>query len=516
MVLALALAAARCGSTGNGPRDAGSDADGGRVPADAGREDGGPVTDGGLGDGGPGDAGTSDAGASPDAGQPPLGGGDWLQYRHDLLGTSENPGRLDATSAANLTPGWTVSDDRLGPRGSFYLFSQPVVTADTVYLTTAVGARVIALDAATGNVRWSRTFDGSVETDCAPLAHLGFWASPALADGVLYVPAVDGRVYALDPATGATLWNTQVADPTAAGRGQFIESSPVVSSRLGKLYVGIASAEACSEIDGRVAAVDLATHSVTFSDLTDPDGHTGAVWTSVSVDEDAASIFVTTGTGHQLPILSPTSLGQAIVRMNSGDLSVLDHWQNPCPLTDCDFGGSPTLFAAGGVRMVAATAKDGFLYVWNRDALSSGPLWKYSLGVLDPAHPTQGNDASAGWGTLVTPTFANGTLFAAGGRTLEGWLGSVVAFEPSTGRVKWRTERPGYVLAPIAAIGQVLIVASNAPDNSKSWLELLSQDDGRMLSRFNGTSATWGAPAIAHGRVIWGEFSGRVTELQLP
>jgi outer membrane protein assembly factor BamB len=385
-----------------------------------------------------------------------------------------------------------------------------------VYLTTAIGARVVALDAATGNVRWSRTFDGAVETDCAPPDHLGFWASPALADGVLYVPAVDGRVYALDPGTGATLWSTQVADPTAAGRGQYIESSPVVSSRLGKLYVGIASAEACSEIDGRVAAVDLATHSVSFRDFTDPGAHTGAVWTSVSVDEEAGAILVTTGTGHQLPVLSPTSLGQAIVRMNAGDLSVLDHWQNPCPLTDCDFGGSPTLFTAGGVRMVAATAKDGFLYVWNRDALSAGPLWKYSLGVLDPAHPTQGNDATAGWGTLVTPTFANGTLFAAGGKTPEGWNGSVVAFDPSTGRVKWRKERPGYVLAPIAAIGQVLIVASNAPDNSTSWLEVLSQDDGTSLSRFDGTSATWGAPAIAHGRVIWGEFSGRVMEFEVP
>ena len=142
---------------------------------------------------------------------------------------------------------------------------------------------------------------------------------PALADGALYVPAVDGRIYALDPSTGATLWSTQVADPSAAGRGQFIESSPVVSSRLGKLYVGIASAEACSEIDGRVAAVDLATHSVTFRDLTDPGAHTGAVWTSVSVDEDASAIFVTTGTGHQPPVLSRTSLGQAIVRMSARD-----------------------------------------------------------------------------------------------------------------------------------------------------------------------------------------------------
>ena len=224
------------------------------IAPDAVETDGGPILDGGMTDAGPGDAGLGDAGipdggTPPDAGQSPLGGGDWLQYRHDLLGTSDNPGVLDATSAADLAPGWTVSDDRLGPKGSFYLFSQPVVTADTVYLTTAIGARVVALDAATGAVRWSRTFDGTVETGCAPPDHLGFWASP-LADGALYVPAVDGRIYALDPSTGATLWSTQVANPSAAGRGQFIESSPVVSSRLGKLYVGIASAEACSESMG--------------------------------------------------------------------------------------------------------------------------------------------------------------------------------------------------------------------------------------------------------------------------
>ena len=99
MVLALApvLATAGCDSRGNGPPDGGSPGDAGQIAPDAGATDGGPILDGGMTDAGPGDAGLGDAGipdggTPPDAGQSPLGGGDWLQYRHDLLGTSDNPG----------------------------------------------------------------------------------------------------------------------------------------------------------------------------------------------------------------------------------------------------------------------------------------------------------------------------------------------------------------------------------------------------------------------------------------
>jgi outer membrane protein assembly factor BamB len=61
-------------------------------------------------------------------------------------------------------------------------------------------ARIYALDALTGNTIWSfgPTFDS-------------VWATPAVADGVVYAQTLRGRLYALDASTGTLLWtfNTQ-------------------------------------------------------------------------------------------------------------------------------------------------------------------------------------------------------------------------------------------------------------------------------------------------------------------
>src|ERR671922_152762 len=50
--------------------------------------------------------------------------------------------------------------------------------------------------------------------------------------------------------------------PGPLGHGEFIQSSPSVSTSLGRLYVGVASSAHCDEVAGRVAAVDLASGAV--------------------------------------------------------------------------------------------------------------------------------------------------------------------------------------------------------------------------------------------------------------
>ena len=472
-----------------------------------------------------GSSNSPDAGPSPTG---PAGGGDWLQYRYSPLGgTSENPGVFAASEAASVALLWSIPRDRFGVSGSYYYYSQPLIADDTVYFTTAfggtAGGKVVAVSASDGSTRWASPFPGAVTVDpgCSsqPM-QFGFWASPAIAGGTLYAAAADGKVYALDPSNGATLWSVQVADPTPAGRGQSIESSPVVSTALGKLYVGVASAIHCSEVDGRVASVDLNTHEVQFANLTDPGAHTGAVWTSISIDEGASAIFASTGTGKQPPILTPTSLGQAIVRLDARTLSVTGHWQNPCLLTDCDFGGSPTLFTAAGTNFVAATSKDGWLYVLNRDALAAGPVWEYQLAVIDPSHPSEGGSATDGWGTLSTPTFADATLYAGGGHTPapDDKPGSVVAFDPASGVVKWRHPTPGYVLTAMPAVGDVLIVASSTPSSGSntSWLEILDRATGNKLAIFDGAAPTYGAPSAGHGLIVWPFGDGEARALVAP
>jgi outer membrane protein assembly factor BamB len=84
----------------------------------------------------------------------------------------------------------------------------------TVYTGTSAGT-VYALDAATGALRWTASVGAAVS------------ASPALADGVLYVPTADGRLVAVDD-TGTVLWE--------ASTGARIGVQPAVAG--GVVYTG--------------------------------------------------------------------------------------------------------------------------------------------------------------------------------------------------------------------------------------------------------------------------------------
>lgn len=81
--------------------------------------------------------------------------------------------------------------------------SSPAVVDGTVFICGA-DHYLYALDAATGQPRWSR---------CA-----GSEAWPAVSDGTVYVGAYSGVVHALDAVTGAPRWQHQAADLMFGGR----------------------------------------------------------------------------------------------------------------------------------------------------------------------------------------------------------------------------------------------------------------------------------------------------------
>jgi len=240
-------------------------------------------------------------------------------------------------------------------------------------------------------------------------------------------------------------------------------------------------------------------------------GITGSsVWSSIAIDEDASRIYATTGdpAGHPL---SEVPLAQALVAMDANTLEVLDRWQNPGPgpNDNSDFGASPTLFTASdGTELVAAPNKDGALYVLRRNALSAGPVWTYQLAV--------GGDPMLGEGSLVAPTFTHGMLIAAGGKTPQGEPGSVVAFDPGTGAPKWKHVTPGFVISAMPAVGEILIVVSNASDFSWSKLELLDVNNGTVVNAFDVQGATLGAPSVGRGLILWYQYSGELHALRIP
>src|SRR5439155_9978701 len=125
---------------------------------------------------------------------------------------------------------------------ALYVYTQAVVANGTVVYTTGFTGQVWAVDEATGTERWpAKTLNAKITTNCEDPKQPGFWSSAAIANGVIYVASPDGNVYALRASDGTTIWKAGVADPSAAANGEFIQSSPAVSTRLGRLYVGVAS-----------------------------------------------------------------------------------------------------------------------------------------------------------------------------------------------------------------------------------------------------------------------------------
>ena len=497
------------------PGDAGSpnivpstDAGPSRDTLDAGQGDAGPADAGPI-DAGPIDAGPVDAGVLL-----PAGGGDWGQYRHDQHGLSENPATFAASEVANLVSLWPTLD--LGDQGASYIYTQAMIRRDMVVFTTAASGKVVTVDPNTGKALWSRPLNSPIDTTCGGSKKPGIWASAAVVGEVIYVASPDGNVYALHKSGGSTIWAAKVADPTAAGHGEFIQSSPAVSTALGRLYVGVASSAHCDPVAGRIAAVDLATGSVQSQPLVGPGQQGASVWSSISIAEDEGRLYVTTG--NRVGPISATPYSQSFLAVDPHSLSVLDHWQNPTQLENSDFGSSPTLAEGGGMKLVAATNKDGWLYVLRRDALSAGPVWTHQMAVIDPAQPTVGGDPNGGWGSISTPAFAHGRLYAAGGRTPQGEPGSVIAFDPATGATVWKHATPGYVLAPLALAGEIIAVESSAPDGSSSALEILDAASGAVVRSFagagagtTGSVATYGAPSIGHGLIVWTDAFGHAS-----
>jgi outer membrane protein assembly factor BamB len=448
------------------------------------------------------------AGGGPPIVEPPVveppAAPDWPQFRHDARGTSASAAPFPARAGAALPERWRAA---VGPS----VYGQPLVVEGTVYATAALEGRVVAYDAASGAVRWIRELDGEIFASCAGRpSRPGIWGAAAVAGGAVYVAGPDGFLYALDAASGDVRWRAKVAD--GRPHGELVQSSVTVSETLRRAYVGVASTAHCDQIAGRVAAVDLDTGEVTSLALVGEGLRGAAVWSSPSVDEAAGLVFVATGNAIGSPGDAP--LAQAVVALDARTLEVRGSWQNPTTLENADFGASPTLFEAGGRKLVAVAGKDGMLFVLDRERLGDGPVWSLRIAVVDPARPGEGGEPLAGFGTIVSPTFANGVLYAAGGRTPDGAPGAVWALEPATGAIRFVRPTPGFVLREVAAAGSVLVVTSIAA--GAGVLEVLDAATGEPLARLDREAPAFAPVSVGRGLLLWATADGVLAAYDVP
>ena len=190
--------------------------------------------------------------------------------------------RADADTASWLMYGRTYDDHRFSPltqineqtigkarvgvdaassgrtRG---LEATPLVEDGVIY-TTSAWSVVYALDAKTGDVRW--TYDPKVPRSkaffiCCDVVNRGV----ALYHGKVYVGTLDGRLIALDQQTGRPVWSVMTVD---IGQAYAISGAP----RIAKGMVMIGNAVAEYGVRGYISAYDAETGAQRWRTYTVP------------------------------------------------------------------------------------------------------------------------------------------------------------------------------------------------------------------------------------------------------
>ncbi len=314
---------------------------------------------------------------------------DWLTYglnqqeqRYSLLK------QIDATNVNRLGLAWTYE---IGPGGGNQE-GTPLVSNGVLYSITNWSI-TFAVDLRTGKELWR--YDPKVDRDtthpCCGVVNRGL----GIYNGKILVPVLDGRMVALDAATGTELWSVQTTPP---GSDYTVTMAPRIAK--GKVIIGNAGAE--FPVRGYVTAYDIETGKQAWRFYTVPGdpklgfenkameaaaktwsgewykyGGGGTVWDGMAYDPDLNLIYFGTGNGGPWPSDFRQSKGLdnlyvcSVVALNADTGEYKWHYQF-VPEDSWDFDSVQQLTLAdlrinGQNRKVIMQAnKNGFFYVLDR------------------------------------------------------------------------------------------------------------------------------------------------------
>jgi len=426
----------------------------------------------------------------------------WPGYLFDAGHSSYNPAATAITTAnvGSLAKYWRWKPAAASMAGqpSPALYASPTVYAGRVYIGTGSGD-FYALDLATKTVVWKRFIAFVTKTTCGSQ---GFVSTATVAPDpsrggqlTVYVAAADGYVYAMNAATGATVWRALVAAPSTTTNNYYNWGSPTVSN--GAVYEGISSQCDKPLVRAGVKGFSQASGALLGTYFSVPAGSRGAsVWSSVATNA-AGDVFATTGNG-------PTGTdGESVVRLSGTTLARQDGWRVPASeaTADADFGASPTLFSAtlngAPVPMVGACNKNGRYYALRQQNLAAGPVWQTQAAVATPA----------GQSSCLTSAIWDGQrLFLAATSTTIGgtqFPGSIRRLDPATGAVIWATGLGGGVLGSPTLDGSGVIAAGTYTPGGPNSVYLIDSNTGALLRTIGvGANPVYGQPVFADGYLL--------------
>ena len=295
------------------------------------------------------------------------------------------------------------------------LEATPIVVDDVMYFTTT-WSRVYAVNAATGEDLWS--YDPQVPKEwgrwaCCDVVNRGV----AVYQGKIYVASLDGRLIALDAATGALAWEVD----TLIDRSLHYTITGAPRVAKGKVFIGNGGAE--YGVRGYVTAYDANTGDQVWRFYTVPGdpslpfehpelemaaetwkggewwklGGGGTVWNAIVYDPDFDQVYLGVGNGSPWTraIRSPgggDNLFLSSIIAVDADTGAMNWHYQTTPGDNWDYTAVQDMALAemevdGQLRKVLLQApKNGFFYVLDRED-----------GELLRAHPY----ATVTWATHV-------------------------------------------------------------------------------------------------------------------
>ncbi|MEX2284507.1 MAG: PQQ-binding-like beta-propeller repeat protein [Gemmatimonadota bacterium] len=392
--------------------------------------------------------------------------------------------------------------------------TKPTIAGDVILVGGPFG-EVLALEAATGCVRWAFEADSGVR---------GSILVEADRTGRTVAYFVDFRTsaYALDVATGNLLWKTRV--------GRHPESNTTGSPALhdGKLIVPISTMEvvtaqspayACCTASGAVAALNSTTGAVLWYHRVIPDdarevGRNAAgtpimapsgapVWSSPTIDVRRGLVYVGTGESYTRPA-AKTSDAILAIELATGKLSwsfqgtADDAFTMACttprnrencpapPGPDLDFGMAPILVVRpDGKDILVAGQKSGVVWALDPDA-KGAVLWSTRVGkgsALGGIHWGMATD-----GRLVYAANADRAAVIVDVNPERALSPGLYALDLMNGRVVWSAPAP----ADTCSGRQNCFAANSAAPTVMPGVVFAGGLDGHMR-----------AYATADGRVLW-------------
>ncbi len=328
--------------------------------------------------------------------------GDWLTYGRTYNEQRFSPlKQIDDKNAGQLGLAWYYELDT--HRGQE---STPLVVDGVMYFTSA-WSKVFAVNAATGALLWS--YDPKVPPEwavnaCCDVVNRGV----AIWEGKLFFGTLDGRLVALDAASGKLLWEKLTIDPKSR---QTITGAPRVVK--GKVIIGNGGAE--FGVRGYLSAYDAESGKMIWRFYTVPgdpakpfespilekaaktwtgqwwkSGGGGTVWDSIVYDPELDLLYFGTGNGdpwnqkYRSPNGGDNLFTCSIIAIRPDTGEYVWHFQED-PGDEWDFDSAEQIILAdipigGQVRKVLLQApKNGFFYVLDRatGALISAQPYTY-------------------------------------------------------------------------------------------------------------------------------------------